>query len=361
MNKFWLTIFIFLLAASFTISSEGKTIIVDQDGDGGDFETLGSAVASANPGDKINIRSGTYVGGVIIDRKISIYGEPGQVTLAGGGDNILRVGAPGCEISNISIRGGGDKIGVLLESSDNLISDCTILDCETAILITGSGNSIRDNLIDSECGVAVIGASGNEIIENIFKGELGVRLEGASDNVVERCNFSVSIGTELGGTSENRLEDNSFDCSKNAVILDKSVADRIIRNSITGGSGILITDSEKSSVCENNISNCQAGLKIVNTVGGNLTDNDIIGCFVGLDLDKSSLNTITGNDIVGCSAGVGAMGCKIGIRLKNSDNNSLLLNELELNEIAGIYLENSRLNLLQENLAIQSGNGLLLK
>lgn len=361
MNKFWLAILILLLTASFSISSECKIIIVDPDRDEGDFETLGSAVASANPGDKINIRSGTYRGGVIIDRKISIYGEPGQVILAGGEDNILRVVAPGCEISNISIKGGGDDVGVLLESSDNKISDCTILDCSTGVLITGDDNSIRDNLIDSKCGISLNEASGNKIIDNTFQGDLGVRLLEASDNVVERCNFFASTGTELIGSSENLLEDNSFDCLEKAVILDGSLADRIIRNSITGGSGISITDSEKSKVSENNISDCQIGLKIINTVAGNLTDNNIIGCFVGLDIDNSSQNMIARNTIVGCSAGVGAMDCKIGIRLKNSDNNSLLGNELEQSEIAGIYLENSRYNQLQDNLAVRNGNGLLLK
>ncbi|MEZ5964318.1 MAG: hypothetical protein R3F56_10775 [Planctomycetota bacterium] len=58
-----------------------RVLIVDASG-GGDFRSIGPAVAAAAPGDHVVVRQGTYAENLEIDKGIALVGEPGALIAA---------------------------------------------------------------------------------------------------------------------------------------------------------------------------------------------------------------------------------------------------------------------------------------
>ena len=90
-------------------SGQAKTLIVDPGGSG-DAKTIHDAIFLASSGDSIQILPGNY-GGALVDRSLSISGK-GDVILGGP----LVVTAPGCEISDLTVKVGGQDPAVSLLS-----------------------------------------------------------------------------------------------------------------------------------------------------------------------------------------------------------------------------------------------------
>ena len=76
------------------------------------FTSLQAAVDAARPGDSINIRPGTYAGGVTIMKDLRLHGSGAEGTRIQGGGPVLVLGAEGMveppriDIDNLTITGG---------------------------------------------------------------------------------------------------------------------------------------------------------------------------------------------------------------------------------------------------------------
>lgn len=299
--------------------AEGRTLIVDPSGDG-DSKTIPRAIAMAAPGDEIILKPETYVG-VVIDRTVSISGQPGA-RIVGKQGSALVVAAPGCKISNLSIEAGSSSTVVVLQSQDNTISGCKVLEGSTGISISGRNNTVKGCDVQSRHGVEILGPETTGIMGNIgpigtmckvlnstFRGDVGVRLNNASENEIHGCNLLAATGIEAMYSPRNMIENNSFSGI---------------------GFGVALTRSSENRISGNNFR----------------------GQFMsGIDVLESSQNKVSRNLIEGG---------KLGISLRGSNNNSLVDNTCRKNERAGLYTDASFRNEIMENKLFGNGNGILL-
>ena len=99
-----------------------------------------------------------------MDKRLNISGT-GAVIVEGS----LAVTAPGCNISDITIKASGKDAAVSLASQDNQLVRCTVAGIATAVKVTGENNSIRDCRIDSPQGVEIFGAK-NKVLRSTISG-----------------------------------------------------------------------------------------------------------------------------------------------------------------------------------------------
>lgn len=291
---------LFLLAL--VASCQARTLVVDL-GESGDAKTLSSAIYQAKNGDTIRIQPGNYAG-AIVDRSLNITAM-GQVIV----DGPLTIAAPGCKVSDITIRSRGKDPAVSFASSDSQLSGCTIAGIATAVNVVGANNSIRDCRIDSPRGVEIFGAN-NDVQRSVISGSTAIRINGSWGCMISDCQISASQGIAVEDSRENALLNNTLSGDGFGVVISRSQSNDISANSFSSG--------------------YVSALDVVDSAGNNLTNNRIAGGKVGISLRGSQSCNVTGN-------------------------------VCERNERAGIFAEGSTQNLLMANFLSLNGNGILLQ
>lgn len=295
-----LSIALFLLLL-FTVC-QAKTLIVDPGGSG-DAKTLSEAINLAESGDVVQILPGNYTT-PIVDKSLNISGK-GSVTLEGS----LAVTAPGCKISDITIKAGGEDSAIILSSPDNQLLRCTVAGIATAVKVTGENNSIIESRIDSPQGVEIFGAK-NSVLFSTISGSTAVRINGTSECMISGCQISSLQGVRIENSRWNAIVNNTFSGS---------------------GFGVVLTGSHGNQVSHNNLS------------GGYVSGIDVADC---------SSSNLTKNYITGC---------KVGISLRGSYSCNVSGNICQKNERAGIFGEGASQNILADNNLSENGNGILLQ
>lgn len=296
--KLCIALFLLLLVAS----CQAKTLIVDP-GESGDAKTLLAAIILAGNGDTIQIQPGNYAG-AIVDKSVNISGS-GFVIV----DGSLAVTAPGCRVSDITIKARGKDAGVSFASQDNQLVRCTVAGIATAVKVTGMNNSIRDCRIDSPQGVEIFGAK-NEVLQSAISGSTAIRINGTWGGMISGCQISALQGVLIEDSKGNTVDNNTFSGN---------------------GFGVVLTRSHDNDVSHNNLSR---------------------GYVSGLDVVDSSRNNLTNNYITGG---------KVGISLRGSQNCNVTGNICVKNERTGIFAEGASQNLLVSNNLSENGNGILLQ
>jgi len=271
MKRKWLAIGIILLfigagiiPSALSKQTHGKNIIkVDDDGDG-DYTSIKDAVNNSNPGDIIEVYSGTYFEDEILINKpnITLKGVPYE--LGGGNDT----GKP------VIIRGGFMQI-IQVEADNITISGFIMQD-----------NNSERNVLYQGHFIDVYSANGCLI----------------SNNTIQNgTNYSVGI---------------DFSYTTNAQIIDN-----IINN--MDWNGISFKSSNNASVVSNIIINSEIGIYIESSEAINVTKNKINGCTTGITLSKGHNNTIYLNNIENNSFGISIeISTKNIIKHNNFINNS---------------------------------------
>lgn len=233
-----LSLLLFTIVCSnvrFAFGSSGSSVIrVPQD-----YATIREAVVAANPGDIIVVSAGTYYGGAIVNKSVSIIGGDPTSTLVDGSfcinvDNVTISGltfvyvclhnVQGCNISyNILCP---DFQAILLEhSNNNLITYNNISGGTNANLVElwySSNNIVKGNHICNSdiAGIAVTVAANNSIKQNTLE-----------DNY---CGINILEGS-YNLVNENSLENNEY------CVTVSGIGNRIYHNNIFGNRKIMAT------------------------------------------------------------------------------------------------------------------------
>jgi parallel beta-helix repeat protein len=336
----WLILF--LLLALFA-SAEGKTWVVDATGSG-DSKTLSGAVGLANAGDEILIKPGDHVGATI-DRPLFIRGE-GKARITGTEEGALRVQAPGCKISNLSLEAPTSSV-VLLGSSDSILYQCSIAGGSTGILVEGSNNTVAECQVDSPLGLAITG-SRCRVTNVTFVGrpkriDTGIQISRGGNNSIVDSMFSTSNGVEISFSDRTRVENSTFFGSRFGLALTSSRDCQILYNLISGPylSGLDVAESSRNNLSGNNITGCKLGISVRSSADNLLSGNLCLGNErAGIYLMDSSGNRIQGNNL---------MHNGNGILLVGSRGNMLATNCATENNTYGISLRGSAGNTLRQN------------
>lgn len=219
--------------------------------------------------------------------------------------------------SNNSYNG----LWIWVSNSNTVINNTCILNLQQ---VSGAGLSLYasyyNTVQNNNCSLNVIGielmsAEFNEILNNT-------------------CNVNINYGIELGNSDKNIFINNNCNFNKYYGVYGWIIDNNYIENSTIHNnniSGIMLIYSNKNKIKNNSINfNLNHGIRIDRSYF-NLFDN----------------NTLNSNE-------------NWGIRFDSADNNKISNNTFNLNKKEGILLNNSKINIIRENILTNNNNGIFL-
>ena len=201
---------IIALALLLAPAATAKTIDVRPQGPA--VNVIQKAVNKAHPGDRIRVHQGTYRGGVTVDKKLAIFGAPGERRPKLDGrcreSVVVDVGVPGVALSGLKVVGSADAFSVSFVdvkrgSVDDLRLDNTCGQALYGVNVYGQGairitDSNATGFLDAGYYVGSIATTGG--------GALTIRHNEASGN-----NRGAIVEDSAGPEVDIRVQDNVFD------------------------------------------------------------------------------------------------------------------------------------------------------
>ncbi|NYT02728.1 MAG: hypothetical protein GKC10_08250 [Methanosarcinales archaeon] len=276
-----------------------------------DAYSIQDAINKAQDGDRIIVKSGTYLESLNVTKSLVLVGVN-----TGGGQPLVDAGDKGSAIILIAD-------GIRLEGFDAGNSGAGADDA--AIKVLSDGNLLRDNVAsNSSYGIYLYDCMNNTLVNNVARrNDVGIALYSARNNTVR------------GNTARN----NSF----GGFILGLSRGNSLMENTAVRNAwvGIFLSDSEGNTLRENvGEMNDNEGIWLLNSSRNWLSGNAVSKSFIsGIRLVRSHNNTIAHAE---CSGNLD------GISLEASRDNIVTGNNLSNNNY-GIYLDDSSDNRLYLN------------
>jgi parallel beta-helix repeat protein len=169
----------------------------------GDYTTIQEAIDQANPGDTIQVSSGTYEETLFINKTLTLIGENRANTILQGADcdcAIIQANWTTVNISGFTIHNASNGI-VLYRCSNSTITETKVNGTGTGIWLHYShNNTVSDNLLpDNWCGVLLCGhSSNNTIIRNTIRdNSRGIRVTGEENFIVHNNFINNQNQTEM--------------------------------------------------------------------------------------------------------------------------------------------------------------------
>lgn len=285
-------------------------------------DSLARAVRTADPGDRLVLAKGTYVGGITIDKPLVLSGE-GEVRVTGTGTgSVITVNVPDVVIENLVLTGSGTShetidsgVQLTTEATRAIVRNNHIEGNLYGVDIHGArdalveGNTIiggTDRLMNRRGnGVYVWNAPGARVVGNVIRrGRDGIFVNSSKSNTFTNNRFedlrfaihymyaddsdvsgNVSIGNHLGYaimfTSRVTVRDNiSLNDRDHGIMLNYANNAVIEGNAVVGGGKkcLFVYNANKNVMRGNRFEGCPIGIHFT---GG------------------SERNTITGNAFVG--------------------------------------------------------------
>jgi nitrous oxidase accessory protein NosD len=221
-------------ATTLQVKAEPKTIVVE-----GDWMRIQGAISSANAGDTVFVKKGTYAEStIIIDRAITLLGEEANATIISNTDSppwdgsfppppatvAINITADNVRISGftitsaiVSIAGGGEGTQItrnIIENNVEVAGNNQIITGNTiksSFSCSGSYNNVSANNISGYHERTTVGGSFNVVQGNLVTGGSGLEVDG-DNNLVSKNNLANdtlstggSFNTVFGNTVVGNL------------------------------------------------------------------------------------------------------------------------------------------------------------
>ncbi len=213
-----------------SVKSSSKTITVPDD-----YPTIESAITSANDGDIIFVKKGTYVENPVINKSVSLVGEDRDTT-------VIDVTA-----------------GLKVESNSVIITGFTIYDGWRGISLSGNQCIISGNRITNATNGIVLFGCENNITGNIFHSiglSSAIQLNFAYRNLINKNYIDSCVeGIQIWQNSNNNTitENTITNCQDTAINFQYSNDNMIVGNEISrSGLGTSIYGSNRNTISNNN-------------------------------------------------------------------------------------------------------------
>jgi nitrous oxidase accessory protein len=284
-------------------------------------EALAQAIAAATPGDVLRLQPGVHLGPVVVDKSLTIEGEPGAVVDGRGQGSTIKVTAPDATLRKLEIRNSGLNLeahnsGVFLDrtATGAVVENNRLEDNLIGVYVWGAASSaVRRNTIVGRKdirvnqrgnGVQVWNAPGAKIIDNdISFGRDGIFTTSSKRNVFSGNRFTnVRFAVHYMYTNDSEVSRNASYGNDVGYALMYSqrllVRDNLSEDDRNHG---LMLNHTDSSVIERNVirRNGEKCVFIYNANKNRLADNWFEGCAIGIHFTAGSeRNRITGNAFV---------------------------------------------------------------
>nr|WP_303716367.1 NosD domain-containing protein [Methanoculleus marisnigri] len=248
-----------------TVTAETHTWIVDASG-GGDYTTIGAAVAAAGPSDTIIVRKGSYTENVVVNSPVTVRSESGPeetiVIPSVQSTPVFSLSANESTVAGLTIRG---SIGAAALVSLSGVSGCVI----------------EDNVIStSKIGISMADTRDSRILNNTLDtiSEAGIDLKRAESDLISRntissCKNGIRIYDPGNQYSYRvKVQGNTLTECDYAIFFRYRTQDiEVINNTMTNGTcGLFIVDSSSDNTIVGNTIQQQStysGIFMQNTYG----------------------------------------------------------------------------------------------
>jgi len=213
---------------------------------GCNYTSISEAIDAAEPGDVIEVQSGTYYENVNVTKQLTLLGVD-----TGGGRPVVDAGQKGSAIT-LSAEGvtvDGFVVTNSIRSYENLWS---------GIKVNSNNNIIINNTATiNENGIWANNSDNNTIAENSLNEShyAGIRLESSKNNTIKNNNFIYNVyGIYLAGSADNSLNGNNLSGNNYAIHLLASDQNEITGNNASLNEfGINLTASTNNTLRNNSI------------------------------------------------------------------------------------------------------------
>ena len=214
---------------------------------------LAVALAAAAPGDRLSLRAGRHEGPIVVDRALTLEGQPGAVLHGGGTGRVVTIDAPQVVLRGMTVTGSG--------------RDLAVEDSGIFVTARAAGAVIEDNLIEGNLiGVNLKGPKAAIVRHN--------RIEGRHDVQMSERGNGVSIWNSPGSVVE--ANEISF-----------------------GRDGIFVITSRDNVFRDNRFRDLRFAIHYMYANKGTVTGNDSAGNHVGYALMYSAGLTVDRNRSAG--------------------------------------------------------------
>jgi nitrous oxidase accessory protein len=260
------------------------------------------ALHQANTGDTVIIKSGVYVGNILLDRRLVLIGETKPVIRGEGKGSVFTITADSCVLRGFIIEHSGDLLvdedaGILIKSDGNLIEENELRDVLFGIyLFHSSGNTIRRNTIrgrgwlevgERGSGIHIWNSRDNILVKNVIsEARDGMYIQNAAGNRIEGNEiYNLRYGLHYMYSDSNSFTANRFhdNMAGAAMMYSRNLSFRrnaFVHNRGVSSFGILFQDCH-NSVADSNL----------------IADNGVGIFFEASGHNLFRLNTIAANDL----------------------------------------------------------------
>jgi nitrous oxidase accessory protein len=311
-GPFWFIILLLLWLVPVDASAEDLKVEEGQ--------SIQRMLDQAEAGDILTIFPGTYRENIVINKRMTLKGEPGAKIDGGGKGDVIEITAPDVTVKGLTIQNSGsgqEDSGIFIKKADgNIIENNTLKDVHNGIYIANSmDNRVLKNSITSY--ESHFSKRGNGI--HMFKGGGHLLKENEIAAVQDGIYYDFTEHVKVTG---NHVSDSRYgmhfmfseDISAVGNHIEKNVtgfmvmdsADiTFIENRVTDhfhfrGFGILIYETKNVLVERNEMLRNSTGLSLENGVNLSINRNLIAANQVGLEfVGKNKNNIFAENNFIG--------------------------------------------------------------
>jgi len=296
-----------LAGAAFLAALPGLYAVTLHVGTKDGHATIGEALAAAAPGDVVVVHPGEYRERVVIDKPVSLVGQ----------------GEP-------HIRGDGSGDVVLILADDVEVRGFRI-----------SGSGVR--MMHSDAGVKVAGkrirVAENELFDNLF----GIYLKGSVEAVIEHNRIRGRADIEIGRRGAGI---HFYDARRNVVRFNRIWEVR---------DGVYFDHSDDNRVEDNEFSHLRYGVHYMYCGANTFSRNIFRDSMAGVVVMYTERVVFRDNQIINNRAGYNACGL-----LMKDCLDSVAERNVIVNNVRGIFLDNSDRNRFLHNLVAQNDVAIVL-